>query len=133
MGVTTRTAGIDVIRSFLKAMEPGDYDKAMALVGPDCVYVNVPISEITVVGPEAMRGLLEPFFAPVLENEFVVRTMVCDGSVVVVERTDRHRLEGGWIELPVVGVFEVVNGLIVSWRDYFDPAVLSPLFDALAS
>jgi limonene-1,2-epoxide hydrolase len=26
----------------------------------------------------------------------------------------------GWIEMPVTGVWEVVDGKITLWRDYFD-------------
>jgi limonene-1,2-epoxide hydrolase len=28
----------------------------------------------------------------------------------------------GWVELPVNGVWEVVDGKITLWRDYFDAA-----------
>jgi limonene-1,2-epoxide hydrolase len=37
------------------------------------------------------------------------------------ERIDRFTTGGGKkIELQVMGVFEVENGLIMFWRDYFD-------------
>ena len=65
-------------------------------------------------------GHYEPFFAPIRENEFVVLRTAAEGPVVVVERLDRHRLDHGWRELPVVGVFEVHDGRITVWRDYFD-------------
>ncbi len=112
----------DVIRSFLTAMEGLDYDTALALVSEDCEYVNVPLA--TVRGPEGIRGVLEPFFAPTLENQFVIRSTAEAGPVVFMERLDRHRLANGWAELPVTGVFEVHDGRITSWRDYFDFATI---------
>lgn len=35
------------------------------------------------------------------------------------ERTDRFE-PGSWVDLPVMGVFEVHDGGINLWRDYFD-------------
>ena len=29
-------------------------------------------------------------------------------------------INGKWVALPVMGTFEVVNGKIRAWRDYFD-------------
>lgn len=109
---------VDVIRAFLAAMAKLDYDTAMTYVSDDCEYVNVPI--MTVHGPAGIRSVLEPFFAPTLENEWIIKATASDGPVVFMERLDRHRLPNGWAELPVTGVFEVHDGRITSWRDYFD-------------
>ena len=46
------------------------------------------------------------------------------GSTVFMERVDRHQLSDRWVELPVTGVFEVQDGKIVYWRDYFDAATI---------
>jgi limonene-1,2-epoxide hydrolase len=78
----------------------------------------------SVRGPEGVRAVLEPFFAPTLENEFVTLRHAQTGPSLFVERLDRHRLETGWVELPVTGVFEVREGLIHVWREYFDLATL---------
>ena len=43
-------------------------------------------------------------------------------GVVLNERLDRFKLAEGWLELPVMGAFEVVDGKIACWRDYFDMA-----------
>jgi limonene-1,2-epoxide hydrolase len=100
-------------------MEKKDYDVGLKLVGEGCEYANPGVLP-TVYGPAGVRAILEPFFAPVLENQFIVSRIVTDGAIVFVERLDRHRLPDTWVELPVVGVFEVHAGLITLWRDYFD-------------
>jgi limonene-1,2-epoxide hydrolase len=41
-------------------------------------------------------------------------------GVVLTERVDRFMIKGKWVALPVMGTFEVVNGKIRAWRDYFD-------------
>ncbi|MDP1670610.1 MAG: limonene-1,2-epoxide hydrolase family protein, partial [Alphaproteobacteria bacterium] len=42
------------------------------------------------------------------------------GGVVMTERTDKFLMNGQWLELPVMGVFEIKDGKIAKWRDYFD-------------
>lgn len=115
---------IDVVRAFLAAMEQLNFDAALALVSDNCEYTNVPLS--TVHGPAGIRSVLEPFFAPTLENVFGVLREASAGPVVFMERLDRHRLADKWVELPVTGVWEVHDGRITLWREYFDaPTLLS--------
>lgn len=112
-----------VVKAFLKAIEPLDYDTAVAFLAPDCEYTNPPPLG-TVRGPKAIRAVVEPFFAPTLENEFRVLREAESGPLVFLERLDRHQLKDKLVELPVTGVFEVHDGLITSWRDYFDVATI---------
>ena len=112
----------EVVRTFMTAMENKDYDSAVRYVAPDCEYTNIPMSSVR--GPEGVRAVLEPFFAPVIENQFKILREATTGPVVFIERLDRHRLEKGWVELPVTGVLEVHDGLITVWREYFDLATI---------
>jgi limonene-1,2-epoxide hydrolase len=122
---------LEVVRQFMKAMERGDYDSAMTLVAEDCEYTNPPPLG-TVRGPGGMRAVLEPFFAPTLENEFKVLREASVGPIVFMERLDRHRLADKWVELPVTGVLEVHDGQITLWRDYFDAATILSQWPAAA-
>ena len=116
----------EIVDQFMKAFEKKDYDTACALVADNCEYTNMPQGMGTVTGPEGVRAVLEPFFAPTLENEFVILSCLVEGNKVINERLDRHRLEDKWVELPVVGVFEVNDGKITQWKDYFDlPTIMS--------
>lgn len=114
----------DVVNAFMKAFAADDYDTALGYIAPDCEYSNMPEGMPKVRGPEGVRAVLGPFFAPSLENEFIILRQVADGPVVISERLDRHRLATGWVELPVTGVYEVHDGLITVWRDYFDAATI---------
>lgn len=114
---------VEVATAFLKAMEALDYDTGLTFVADDCEYTNLPMSSVR--GPAGVRAVLEPFFAPTLSNEFRVLRIVAEGPRVVIERLDRHQLgPDRWAELPVVGVFEVENGKITVWREYFDLGTL---------
>ena len=48
-----------------------------------------------------------------------------DGNLVMNERTDVMRRKDGADPLPVTGVFEIENGKIKAWRDYFDMATVT--------
>lgn len=114
---------LDIVKAFMKAMEPLDYDTALQYVAETCEYTNPPPIG-TVTGPAGVRAVLEPFFSPTLENQFVILREAAAGPLVVLERLDRHRLADKWVELPVTGVFEVHAGQITYWRDYFDAATI---------
>ena len=112
----------EVVDAFLAAMAVKDYDAGLVYIAANCDYDNLPLGKV--VGPAGVRGVLEPFFAPTLENQFVILRAVADGPIVFMERLDRHRLDTGWVELPVTGVWEVHDGLITLWHDYFDAATI---------
>jgi limonene-1,2-epoxide hydrolase len=46
--------------------------------------------------------------------------IVADGSIVMTERVDHFVIGDRDIALPVMGTFEVNDGKITAWRDYFD-------------
>ncbi len=108
----------DIVETFMAAMEKMDFDSALQLVADDLVYINSP--NTVSHGPAGVRETLEPFFAPIEENEFRILRIVSEAGRVVTERLDRHRVAQGWFELPVTGVFEVHDGKISYWREYFD-------------
>ena len=118
---------LEIVRRFMTLMEPLNYDEALKLISDNCEYINPPPLG-TVVGPAGVRAVLEPFFGPTKENEFRALREAAAGPVVILERLDRHLFGDKWVELPVTGVYEVHDGLITYWRDYFDaPTILSQL------
>ena len=124
---TTTLSPMEVVRQFMKLMEPLNYDAAMKFVSEDCEYTNPPPIG-TVKGPAGIRAVLEPFFGPTIENEFRIIREATSGNIVFLERLDRHLFGEKWVELPVTGVYEVHHGLITYWRDYFDaPTILGQL------
>jgi limonene-1,2-epoxide hydrolase len=113
---------LEVVRAFNAAMEKMDFETALNLVSPQCEYTNGSLG--TVYGPEGIRQALQPFFSMMLENELIILRESSQDGVVFMERLDRHRMESGWIELPVTGVYEVQDGRITVYHDYFDLGTL---------
>ena len=124
-----KTSPVEVVHAFTKAMEAMDFDTGLTFVSADLEYINGP--NPPVIGPAGVRSELEPFFAPIEENEFIIVREAAVGHIVFVERLDRHRIPQGWFELPVTGVYEVKDGKIVYWRDYFDANTIRSAMMAL--
>jgi len=112
------STSIETVREFCAAWEKGDYDALLAYFTDDACYHNIPVDPV--VGKDAIRGLLQMFTTGVDRIEFRVRHIVADGDVVLTERVDVFTMPDKVIELPVMGTFEVRDGRIAAWRDYFD-------------
>jgi limonene-1,2-epoxide hydrolase len=117
----------DVVTEFCKKWLTADPDELAAYFTEDAVYHNIPMEPVQ--GREAIKQFIAGFTAGFDGIDFQVHRQVSDGSVVMNERTDvMHRKDGGEIPLPVTGVFEVVDGRIAAWRDYFDLATVTSAF-----
>ena len=107
-----------LVEEFCGAWAKRDVDGILGYFAPDAVYHNIPIEPA--VGLDAIRAVVEMFVPPADEIEFVIHKIISDGDTVVTERTDRFVMSGKTIALPVAGVFELRDGKIAAWRDYFD-------------
>ena len=108
----------DVVQAFCDAWGARDLDAIVSAMTDDAVYHNIPMDPV--VGPEAIRAFIEGFTAGVDKIEFRILNVAAAGNVVMNERVDVFTYPDKTIELPVAGVFEVRDGKIAAWRDYFD-------------
>jgi limonene-1,2-epoxide hydrolase len=95
-----------------------DVDRLVAYFSDDAVYHNIPVEPVR--GREGIRAALAGFVTRMESGGWEVRNQVAAGDLVMNERVDRFRLGEKEVALPVAGVFRVVDGKIVEWRDYFD-------------
>jgi limonene-1,2-epoxide hydrolase len=125
----SRTSPAQVVTDFLKVAAARDYDAALALVTEDVEYQNMMLPAVH--GKQAVQETLEGLLALCSASEWLVHKQVESGDLVMNERTDRFELNGVWTDLPVAGVFELRDGLICSWRDYFDlQTIMTAMFPA---
>ena len=108
----------EVVKAFCDAWGARDIDAIVGAVTDDCVYHNIPMDPV--VGPEAIRTFIEGFTTGVDKIEFRMLNLAASGDVVFTERVDVFTYPDNTVELPVAGVFEVRDGKIAAWRDYFD-------------
>ena len=109
----------ETVRAFLAAVDANDLDRILAHFADDAVYHNIPVQPVA--GTAAIRAVLQSFLSLASQVQWVTHHLaVTPDGVVLTERTDRFLVRGRWIELPVMGAFEVADGRITAWRDYFD-------------
>ncbi|MCH2172719.1 nuclear transport factor 2 family protein [Myxococcota bacterium] len=117
------SANTDVIDAFTASWADKDVDKIMSFFTDDAVYINIPVDPPN-EGSEAIRKAIEGFTGMAEAIEFVVhhQSENAESGVVMNERTDRFKMGEKWVEARVMGVFELRDGKISAWRDYFDLA-----------
>jgi limonene-1,2-epoxide hydrolase len=111
-----------VVLALAAAQERLDLDGSVALLSEDVVYHNIPLKPV--VGREAVRAYLAKW--PMDSCVWEMRNIAVRGNVVLTERVDRFTSGNDRITVPVMGAFEVVDGKIAHWRDYFDMKSLTP-------
>jgi limonene-1,2-epoxide hydrolase len=114
---------VDVVRRFCAGWSDNLGTAELAVFfTDDAVYHNIPQAPIT--GREAIADTIDSFIRPgppgIEAIEFHVVNIAANGPVVMTERVDVFRLSSKSFELQVMGTFELTDGKINAWRDYFD-------------
>ena len=111
-----------LVSNFVKEFDAPapDPEKVGAYFTDDAVYHNIPLDPIH--GKDAIKQAVGGWKAMMLCNGWEIVHQVANGDVVMNERIDRFKVNGKDVALPVVGVFELRDGKIAAWRDYFDMA-----------
>jgi limonene-1,2-epoxide hydrolase len=119
-------SNLEIVKDFVALWATRDLDAIMDAMTADCFYHNIPWAPQT--GHAEIRAGLEPFVASAAEIDWVLHHIAesADG-LVLTERTDRFLIGGNWLEMPVMGTFELSGGKIARWRDYFDPTPVNAM------
>jgi limonene-1,2-epoxide hydrolase len=105
------------VETLLAALQEPDFDALDSVLADDVVWTNVGL--LTLRGRQRIVKLLRPMEGR-LGLEIKVHRVAADGSVVMTERTDAMVIGPVRLQFWVCGVFEVHEGRITLWRDYFD-------------
>lgn len=105
------------IREFIAAWEQRDSDFIIGCFTEDAVYHAMPLDPIE--GKEAIAAWVRGFES-VTPGRLEVHHQIASDHVVMNERTDHIVLNGQPVTLPITGVFEIREGRICAWREYFD-------------
>lgn len=108
----------DVVREFCEAWSRRDVDELLNFFTEDAVYHNMPIAPVQ--GHDGIRDMLNLFVPGAGSIAFEVVHIASRGNVVHTERVDTFQMGENLVVLPVAGVFEIRDGKIAAWRDYFD-------------
>ena len=107
-----------IIRDFIAAWSRLDPAELGGYLTEDGCYYNMPAQPVR--GRANVEQFIRGFSSTWTATQWDVLNVVAAGDVVFAERVDRIRTARGDVDLPCVGVFEMRDGKIREWRDYFD-------------
>ena len=107
-----------IVRDFIAAWSRLDPAELAGYFTEDGCYHNMPVGPVA--GRGAVRQMIAGFTADWTETTWDILNIVGAGDVVIAERLDRTRAGDKGVDLPCTGVFEMQDGKIKVWRDYFD-------------
>ena len=119
----TTDSNVAIITEFVAAWSRLDPDELASYFAEDGCYHNIPVGPV--VGRDNVRAMIAAFTANWTETQWDLLNIVGSGDVVITERLDRTRAGAKAVDLPCAGVFEMENGKIKVWRDYFDMATFT--------
>jgi len=117
MSEQTTVDNARTVEQFLYALQDSDLDAAGPLLAEDLVYQNVGLP--TIHGRKRAMKLFSSLGGS-SAFEVKIHRIAADGAAVLTERTDALIFGPLRLQFWVCGVFEVHDGRITLWRDYFD-------------
>jgi len=107
-----------VVRELCDGFAKHDAEALRPLFTEDIVYHNIPMDPA--VGIDDTIAFLDGFFSMCQSMLIEMRHLAVQGKVVLTERVDTITVGDRVGALPVMGTFEIRDGKISRWRDYFD-------------
>ena len=107
-----------VIEKLKEGWEKLDRDLILSVFHDDAVMHSMMKDPYN--GKAEIALMLDGFLAVATSVRMELLSQCVDGDIVVLERRDHFTVQGKSGVLPAVGVFEIENGLIRTWREYFD-------------
>lgn len=108
-----------MVRGFLAAWNANDLVRVVACLHEEVVYHNMPLD------PIHGRAAVDAYLRSKGGFDWVdwkLLALAASDRIVLTERIDDFSIGGRRVSLPVMGSFEIVDGRIKVWRDYFDLA-----------
>jgi limonene-1,2-epoxide hydrolase len=108
-----------IVAQFLETWRRMNVDEMLGYMTDDAVYHNIPIAPLQ--GRSEIRKGIHQFAGMLKAVEIKIVNSAAAGNLVINERIDTMVMhDGKRTDMPVAGVFELRDGKISAWRDYFD-------------
>jgi limonene-1,2-epoxide hydrolase len=115
-----------VVRDLCEAVGKHDAEALRQFFTDDVVYHNIPMDPA--VGIDAAIAVIDGFFAMSESLKIENLNVAARDNVVLTERIDTFTMGKIVAPLPVMGTFEIRDGKISAWRDYFDMGQITKMF-----
>ena len=109
-----------VARDMIAAWNAMDWGRVVDLFAEDGVLHSV--MQEPLVGRGAIEARIRPLTAGLERIELRIRALGVIDHRVFMERVDDFDIPGHHVELPVVGILRIEDGLVTEWLEYYDRA-----------
>jgi limonene-1,2-epoxide hydrolase len=115
---------VDIVEAFLHAYFGQDREHTLELISDDFEWISMCMPDRPTRGRAAMRSVVYDknfgFPEPFSDGHHRTVSALQSGSLVLHERRDYFTMRGCQIEIPCCAKFQLTNGRICVWHDYFD-------------
>ena len=112
----------EIVRAEIAAWARNDVDEVMSHFAEDAEF-DIGPAWPRLSGHGAISEMMKQFFAGGTCVDLEIRHLAVDGDVVLMERFDHWIVAGTKRSWPVMGAYEVRDGKITAWREYFYPQI----------
>src|ERR1035441_3339315 len=109
---------IALSRGFIEVCVRADPEEFAGYFTNDATWWNAPWKPVQ--GREAIRETLRRGAERMVALPWEIRHIVAQGDIVMVERVDNFLVGETRVAVPCMGIFELHDGKIAAWRDYWD-------------
>ena len=111
---------VEIIRQFISEWDaPSPNGETLgSYFTENALYHNIPMEPVE--GKAAITATLGGMAGMMTSKGWDLLNIVGEGNIVMTERIDKFEAGENKVALPVMGVFELTDGKIASWREYFD-------------
>ena len=109
----------EIVENFFQAIAENKKHRIMSFFDEESVFNNMPMGPVK--GLEGIWSILRITAEVSSEVLFdVINIAETKDGIVLTERVDYFHLPDRKVAFSLMGVFEIENGIIREWRDYFD-------------
>lgn len=112
------SSNTELVRAFCEAWSRLDPVELAGYFAEDGVYHNMPAGPVK--GRAEIETFIRGFAGSWTKTDWEILNLAEVGDTVMAERVDRTEMGEKRVDLPCTGVFELRDGKIAVWRDYFD-------------
>jgi len=109
---------VQVVMGMVEQWHKLDVEGALDAFTEDGAFHSMMMDPVQ--GREALASFMGNLFSNLGELTLEIRSVAVTGNTVILERVDSWLFNGKPGSIPVVGIFEVEDGKVKEWREYYD-------------
>lgn len=111
---------IQLVSDFIAAVCRNKQDEILSYFTEDARYHNVPMEKPR-FGKTEIWEEMSIIHSMATDIDWITHHIGANNEdCVFTERSDKYKVNDQWVTFEVMGIFQIKDGKIAHWRDYFD-------------